>query len=628
MHFMISAALAFAVQREAVPARMASQEMESQRIAAVRAHYVKHEFRIPMRDGRKLFTAVFAPRDTRRTYPFLLMRTPYSIRPYGAENYPDGLRPSIFFEKSGYIFVYQDVRGRWMSEGDFVHMRPQRSDKKLTDIDESTDTYDTIDWLLKHVAGHNGRVGLWGVSYPGFYAAAGMIDAHPALKAVSPQAPQADWFMGDDWHHNGALLGLNMFNFMAVIDRPHPGPTSEPNPPVFRHDNADGYDFCLHMGPLRAIGRHYLKDESAFWNEAIEHDTYDAYWRARNLRPHLRNIKPAVMTVGGWFDGENLFGALEVYKSVKRQSPGTSNRLVMGPWFHGGWILDEGSKLGDIQFHSNSAEFYREHIELPFFECYLKNNGKLKQAGAWAFQTGVNRWREHDTWPPPAAAPQAFYFQAGGKLGYRVPSDTSEGLGYDRYISDPAKPVPFEEKITNHKSAEYMSADQRFAARRPDVLVFATDRLDSDVSIAGPIQADLFISTTGSDADFIVKVIDVYPNDFPDRTAAGVRMGGYQQLVRGDVMPGRFRNNFEKPEALVPGRPAEIKFALPDAYHTFRRGHRIMVQVQSTWYPLIDRNPQTFLDKSRAQASEYRKAEQQVHRTRDLPSHVTMLVMP
>jgi putative CocE/NonD family hydrolase len=630
MVFLSRAVLALLVLAAVLPVRVAAQEADARQAAVVKAHYTKYEYRIPMRDGKRLFTAVYAPKDQRQTCPILLQRTPYSIRPYGADDYPDGLQPFALSGKGGYIFVYQDVRGRWMSEGEFVHMRPHISDKKLTDIDESTDTYDTIEWLLKHVPGHNGRVGLWGISYPGFYAAAGMIDAHPALKAASPQAPQADWFMGDDWHHNGAPLVLNMLNFMAHVDRPHPEPTKKPSPPAFVPDTPDGYDFCLKLGPLGEVGKKYLKGESAFWDEAVRHDTYDGFWRARNLRPHLKDIKPAVMTVGGWFDAENLFGALEVYKNVQKNSPRTDNMLVMGPWFHGAWVRDDGARLCDVTFNMKSAEFYREHIELPFFEYHLKGKGGWKHPGAWVFETGANAWRKHETWPPKSVRPKALYFHAGGKLREGLPPAAPPEEGHDDYISDPSRPVPYEDKITSHKSAEYMTADQRFAGRRPDVLVFTSDVLEEDVTIAGPITADLFVSTTGTDSDYVVKVIDVYPDDYPDPmpNPAGVKMGGYQQLLRCDVMPGRFRNGFEKPEALIPGKPTPVRFALPDVYHTFRSGHRIMVQVQSSWFPLMGRNPQTLVDISTAKQSDYRKATQRIYRTRELPSRVTVLVVP
>jgi putative CocE/NonD family hydrolase len=615
-----------------LPGQLFAQPVDSNNkpLAEIKAQYTKYEYRIAMRDGKRLFTSVYVPKDTTQPYPILLTRTPYSVRPYGVDQYRDNLGPSAHFTKAGYIFVYQDVRGRWMSEGEFVNMRPQNPTRKgPSDIDESTDTYDTIDWLVKHVSNNNGKVGQWGISYPGFYTAAGMIDAHPALKAASPQAPVTDWFVGDDWHHNGALFLPHMFNFLGRFDRPRPTPVKKFDP-KFDHETPDGYDFFLNLGPLNEAGTRFFKGEATFWDEAVKHGTYDEFWKARNIRAHLKDIKPAVMTVGGWFDAENLFGALEVYKNVKANSPKTSNMLVMGPWVHGGWSRDDGSKLGDVPFNAKTAEFYREHIELPFFEHYLKDKGKLAQPEAWVFETGTNTWRKHDTWPPKNARPQSLYFHAGGKLRDVEPSIDKPQEGRDEYVSDPAKPVPFLDKIAIGMSPEYMTADQRFAGRRPDVLVFATDPLEEDLTIAGPITADLFVSTTGTDSDWIVKVIDVYPNDYPDPdpNPTGVRMGGYQQLVRGDVMRGKFRNSLEKPQPFEPSEPTRVKFALSDVQHCFRTGHRIMVQVQSSWFPLVDRNPQTFTDIYSAKESAFRKATQRVYRTRELPSNVTVLVVP
>lgn len=602
----------------------------AQGVVEVKARYTKYEHRIPMRDGKRLFTAVYVPKDQGQTYPMLLMRTPYNVKPYGADQYRDTLGPSALFGKAGYIFVYQDVRGRWMSEGEFVHMRPHHTAKKdPQDIDESTDAFDTIDWLLKHVPGHNGKVGQWGISYPGFYTAAGMIDAHPALKAASPQAPVTDWFVGDDWHHNGALFLPHMFNFMSRFERPRPAPTRKFNP-TFDHDTPDGYDFFMKLGPLNETGARFFKGEAAFWNEALKHGTYDDFWKSRNLRPHLKNIKPAVLTVGGWFDAENLFGALEVFKNLKKNSPKTANHLVMGPWIHGGWSgNNEGSKLGDVPFNAKTAEFYREQIELPFFEHHLKGKGANVHPQAWMFETGTNVWRKHDSWPPKTAREQSFYFLAAGKLRDEPPPEGRPDEGHDEYPSDPGKPVPFIDKIAIGMAVEYKTADQRFAARRPDVLVYQTDALEEDVTLAGPIQADLFVSTTGTDSDWIVKLIDVYPSDYPDPNPnpAGVKMGGYQQLVRGDVMRGKFRHSLEKPEPFSPGKPTAVKFELADVYHTFRSGHRIMVQVQSTWFPLVDRNPQTFMDIYAAKETDFKKAMQRVYRTRELPSRLVAQVL-
>jgi putative CocE/NonD family hydrolase len=608
-----------------LPGRAAAQGLEQ-----VKAAYTKYEYRIPMRDGKKLFTAVYVPKDQSKKYPILLTRTPYSVGPYGVDRYKASLGPSPLFGKAGYIFAYQDVRGRWMSEGEFVNMRPYIPDKKgARDIDESSDTWDTIDYLIKHVPSHNGRVGQWGISYPGFYTAAGMIDAHPALKASSPQAPVTDWFVGDDWHHNGALFLPHMFNFMASFGRPRTGPTKKFNHP-FDHETPDGYQFFLRMGPLANANARYFKGDVAFWSEAMRHGTYDEFWQSRNLRQHLNKIRPAVMTVGGWFDAENLFGALETYKKVEASSQGPCNILVMGPWLHGGWSGGDGESLGDVHFNSKTSVFYRENIEFPFFEFYLKGAGEFKHPEAWVFETGTNQWRQYDAWPPKTARRRALYLRPGGRLGWRAPANASGEEDHDEYVSDPAKPVPYLDKVAIGMSPEYMVADQRSAGRRPDVLVYQTDELTEDVTIAGPIKVDLHVSTTGTDSDWIVKLIDVYPDDYPDPNPnpAGVRMGGYQQLVRGDVMRGKFRNSLEKPEAFTPGKPAAVSFTLQDTCHTFRTGHRIMVQVQSSWFPLVDRNPQTFVDIYQAKESDFRKATQRVYHSRELPSCVSVLVLP
>jgi putative CocE/NonD family hydrolase len=602
----------------------------AQGIAEVKAHYTKYEYRIPMRDGKRLFTSVYVPKDQDQTYPVLLSRTPYSVAPYGVDRYRDNLGPGALFAKAGYIFAYQDVRGRWMSEGDFVNMRPHIAIKKgPQDIDESSDTYDTIDWLLKHVPNHNGKVGMYGISYPGFYTAAGMIDAHPALKAASPQAPVTDWFIGDDWHHNGALQLNHMFNFLARFDRPRPMPTKKfiTN---FDHETPDGYEFFLGLGRLSDAGTRYFKGEAAFWDEVMKHGSYDDFWQARNIREHLKDIKPAVMTVGGWFDAENLFGALEVYKKVKKSSARNGNTLVMGPWVHGGWARDDGSHLGDVSFNAKTAEFYRQQMELPFFDHHLKGKGGNVLPEAWVFETGTNVWRKYDAWPPTKAQPRRLYFHAGSKLGDDIPADAEPEAGNDEYLSDPARPVPYFDKITINMTKEYMTGDQRFAARRPDVLVYQTDVLEEDVTVVGQPEAELFVSTTGTDADWVVKLIDVYPNDYPgpDPNPTGVQMGGYQQLVRGDVFRGKFRNSFERPSSFTPGKPAKVKFALQDTCHTFRTGHRIMIQVQSSWFPLIDRNPQTFVDIYTAKESDFQKATHRVYRTRELPSRVVLHVLP
>jgi len=603
----------------------------AQGLEYVKANYTKYEYRIPMRDGKRLFTAVYVPKDQSRTWPILMARTPYNVGPYGVDQYQSDLGPSPLAGKEGYIFVYQDVRGRWMSEGEFVNMRPHRPGKQgAAEIDESSDTWDAIEWLLAHVPGHNRKVGLWGISYPGFYAAAGMIDAHPALVAVSPQAPICDWFVGDDWHHHGALMLPHAFNFMANFGRPRPEPTSKSGP-RFEHGTPDGYRFFLDMGSLANANAKYFKDDVAFWNEVMQHGTYDEFWQSRNLRPHLKNIRPAVMTVGGWFDAENLFGALQTYKSIEANSPDASNILVMGPWNHGGWGRADGQSLGVVQFNAKTSLFFREQIELPFFEFHLKGKGSLPHPEAWVFETGTNQWRRFAAWPPKETRPTPLYLRAGGQLAFAPSTSPTPGSGFDEYLSDPAKPVPFLDKIAIGMSPEYMVEDQRFAARRPDVLVYQTDVLEQDWTLAGPIQVDLRVSTSGTDCDWIVKLVDVYPDDYPDPNPnpTGVHMGGYQQLVRGDVLRGKFRNSFEKPEPFVPDQPTAVKFTLQDVCHSFRAGHRVMVQVQSTWFPLIDRNPQTFVDIYTAKETDFRKSTQRVYHTPDLPSCliVPMLVI-
>jgi putative CocE/NonD family hydrolase len=576
-----------------------------------------------------LFTAVYTPKDTSRQYPILMIRTQSGLQPYGPGQYPANLGPSSLFAKEGYIFVYQDIRGRWMSEGTFINHRPHNPAKGPKEVDENSDTYDTIDWLLKNVPNHNGKVGHQGSSYRGYLVAAGMIDAHPALKAASPQAPVLDTFAGDDWRHNGALFLVHAF-FYAPRHGGRTGPHKEPHFAEFNWPTPDGYDFFLRLGPLANIDAKYFKGRNQFWNDLMTHSTYDAFWQAHNLRPHLKNIKPAVLTVGGWFDAENLFGALEAHRCFEEDR--ANNTLVMGPWIHGGWHSGAGAALGPVSFGSNTAEFYREKVELPFFNFHLKGQGELKLPKALVFETGTNRWHEYASWPPEGIRPLALYFHAGGQLGYE-PSPLGKDE-FDEYVNDPARPVPYTDRIATRMPPEYMSADQRFASRRPDVLVYETDVLHKATTLAGPIAAQLHVSTSGTDADWIVKLIDVYPNDYPDAKPAGkgseasLKMGGYQQLVRAEVMRGRFRNSLEKPEPFEPGRPTAVSFKLPDVFHTFRPGHKIMVQVHSSWFPLVDRNPQTFVDIAQARASDFRKATQRVYRSKEMPSRLVARTLP
>ena len=629
-------------------------------IAETKAHYTKYEYKIPMRDGVKLFTSVYVPKDQTKKYPMLMTRTPYSVRPYGADQYRPRLGPSPLYDKAGYIFVFQDVRGCHMSEGKFVNVRPYIPAKKDKEIDETSDTYDTIDWLVRHLENHNGNIGITGISYPGFYTACGMIDAHPALKAVSPQAPVTDWFIGDDYHHNGAFYLGDSISFLEFFDRPQRRPSNARTPSRRDNTHPDVYSYYLSIGSLSAVADRLFRGQSSYLKELTQHGTYDEWWKARNILPHLKHIKPAVLTVGGWYDAEDIYGALQVYQHVEKNSPETVNRLVMGPWIHGGWARGDGSKLGDVSFNAKTSDFYRDTIEFPFFEYYLRGKGKPDNTEAWVFETGTNVWRGYSTWPPKGVKSKSFYLQAGGKLADTPPTapgpktetahktdagkkpDTARkaeepaaptdktAQDADEYVSDPAHPVPFVERIVNSIARDYMVADQRFASRRTDVLTYTGPVLDEDVTIAGPIQVNLVVSTTGTDSDWVVKLIDVYPDDYPDPDPNPTRssMGGYQQLVRAEIMRGKFRDSYEKPQPFVPNKTTTVKFAMNDVLHNFRNGHRLMIQVQSSWFPLIDRNPQVFTDIYSAKESEYHKATQHVYHSPEQPSSIGVLVVP
>jgi putative CocE/NonD family hydrolase len=593
--------------------------------ADVRANYTKFEDRIPMRDGVKLFTSVYVPKDVfsdGRTYPIMMQRTGYNVAPYGIEQYRTNLGPSELFAREKFIFVYQDIRGRFMSEGKYVLIRPHNPNKGPKDIDESTDTYDTIDWLIKNVPGNTGKVGMWGISQPGFYVTAGMIDAHPALVAVAPQAPVTDYYMGDDVYHNGAFMLAHRFNFyMGFRDR-EGDPAPPPTVPRFDFGTPDGYDFFLQMGSLANADEKYFKHQQPFWNLNVDHTTYDEVWQSRAVWKYLKGIKPAVMLVGGWYDTEDPQGLLRQHEFMEHNTPPPVDMLVMGPWNHGGFSRGAGDRLGNVNFGSNTAEFYREHIEFPFFVYFLKGRGDSKFPKAWVFQTGVNQWRKFDQWPPAASQPDTIYLDSHGALSWSHP----ETAGYDEYLSDPNRPVPYVGQVQLGILNTYMTEDQRFASKRPDVLVYKSEVLNHDVTIVGPVTVDLKVSTSGTDSDFDVKLIDVYPNDAPDYNnppavpagrggapAAPSFMGGYQQLIRGEPFRGKFRKSFEKPVPFQPGVPDRITFRLPDIAHTFRPGHRIMVQIQSSWFPLTDRNPQKFMEIPKALSTDFAKATERVY---------------
>ena len=623
---------------ELTPEERAARELR----VYIKANYTKHEFLIQMRDGVRLFTSVYTPKIAAEQYPFLINRTPYTVAPYGADNYRATLGPSEKLAREGFIFVYQDVRGKGRSEGTFMHVRPHNPARKgPKDTDESSDTWDTVDWLLKHVPNHNGRAGIYGISYPGFYAAHGAIDAHPAMKVASPQAPVSEWFIGDDFRHNGALFLSHAFRFLAAFGQ-DVRPTGEPGAPSvmpFNYATPDSYDFYLRTGPLQNFDEKYFHGKIDYWKELIANDTYSPYWQERNLRRYMKGVKPAVMTVGGWFDAEDLFGALRLYESIEKQNPGSNNAIVMGPWIHGGWARGDGDRLGHVPFNSKTAEFYRDNIEFPFYVHHLKGKGDGKLPEAYMFETGRNEWHQHAQWPPKEAASRTLYFADAGRLAAQPSSSPDDA--FDEYISDPNKPVPYMNEITQSMHVTYMVSDQRFASSRPDVLVYQTDPLENEIRMAGPVKVTLHVSTTGTDSDFVVKLIDVYPGDFPDPEPSPeqrrrveqplappeMRMGGYHQLVRGEPFRGKFRNSFEKPEPFTPGKIEKVEFELPDVYHSFRRGHRVMVHVQSSWFPLVDRNPQKFMKIADARTADFQKATQRVYRSGRHASSVQMLVI-
>ncbi len=576
-------------------------------------NYYKIERMVPMRDGIRLFTSFYIPKDSVEKHPFLMVRTPYSSAPYGEDKFlPVWGRYQMAYIKEKYIIVTQDVRGRYMSEGQFVDVRPFNKNKKTKkDIDEASDTYDAIDWMLKNIPGNNGRVGIFGTSYPGFYATEAALSNHPALKAVSPQAPVTDWFIGDDFHHNGAFFVMDGFSFYPTFGKPHPGPVKNYGA-GFSSPIKDNYKFYLEAGTLKNLAA-MIGDSIKFWHELYQHPTYDAWWKARNARVGLYNVKPAMLWVGGLFDAEDCFGAWNCYKATKAQSPATNSKLVMGPWYHGQWGR-EGNFLGNVRFESNTSDWYQQNVEIPFFNYYLKDKGAvdaIKEANI--FFTGENNWKKFTEWPPKQTGEQSLYIHPGGRLSFEKETAKPQEQNFSEYISDPAHPVPYSDGVHEHRTREYMTDDQRFASERPDVLTFKTDTLKEGLTIAGPVIADLITSISTTDADFVVKIIDVFPDDFQygdsvKGNGMAYPMGGYQMLVRGEIMRGKFRNSFETPAPFVPGKITGVKYALPDIAHTFKIGHRLMIQIQSTWFPLADRNPQQFVNIYTANESDFQKA--------------------
>ena len=574
-------------------------------------NYTKLEQYITMRDGVRLFTSIYLPRDKSEKHPILMTRTPYSCSPYGPEfTWRLWNGHWKYYARENYIIVVQDVRGRWMSEGTFEDVRPFLPNKKTSnEIDEASDTYDAIDWLVKNLSNNNGNVGVFGISYPGFYSTMAAASAHPALKAVSPQAPVTDWFIGDDFHHNGAFFVMDAFGFYSGFGKPRPAPTKI-RPSGFDYPVKDNYKFFLNAGSLKSLAR-LMGDSIKFWKDLYAHPNYDAWWKARNARNAMSNLKPAMLWVGGLFDAEDCWGAWNSYKASEKLNPSIHNKLVMGPWYHGQWASNDGSYLGNVKFESNTAHWYQNNIEIPFFNYYLKGKGDDPALSeATIFFSGENKWRKLDQWPPSVMQPKEIFLVSNGGLSWTKPTT---GVAYTEYTSDPAHPVPYTEDVHHDRTREYMTDDQRFAHRRPDVVSFQTDPLTEDLTLAGPVIANLKASISTTDADFVVKIIDVFPDlikEIPYNEARNEKypMGGYQMLVRGEIMRGKYRNSFENPEPFRPGKVETIRFELPDVAHTFKKGHRLMIQVQSSWFPLADRNPQKFINIYEADEKDFQKA--------------------
>ena len=592
----------------------------------VKKNFTKTDTVITMRDGVKLYTIIYAPKDTTTKYPFLIKRTPYSSAPYGDTNYARRIGPDPALMNEKYIFIYQDVRGRYMSGGVNLEVTPFITHKKTSkDVDESSDTYDTVDWLLKNIKNNNGRAGLYGISYPGFYATAALPDAHPAIRAVSPQAPVTDEFIGDDVNHNGAFFLMDNFNFMNYFGKKRTVPVSDYGAEVFSFSSKDMYSFFLSLGPIKNTqSAKYFNKDITIWNEYLQHDTYDDYWKARNIRTHLKNISTPTLVVGGWFDAEDLFGTLNTYQSIEKGNSKNNNRLVMGPWTHGAWESDEWNKFASYNFGSNTSKVFQDSLEAAFFNYYLKDKGTFNIAEATVFETGSNRWRSYSAWPPNNIKNTDYFLNSG----YVLSLQQNKGTGNpDEYVSDPAKPVPYTNGIFADRNNDYMAEDQRFAAIRPDVLVYQTETLAEDITLAGPILADLQVSVSGSDADFIVKLVDVLPENEPNFKNAprGFQMAGYQRLVRAEVMRGKFRSSYEMPEAFESDKITNVKFQLNDVAHTFKKGHKIMVQVQSSWFPLVDINPQKFMRIPDATENDFKKATIKIYHD---PVNASKVVLP
>lgn len=589
----------------------------------VKNNYNKTETYISMRDGIKLFTSIYSPKDTSKKYPILFQRTPYSCSPYGEDQFRSKIGPNEYLMQDKYIIVYQDVRGRWMSEGVYDNMRAYIPNKKGKQTDEASDTYDSIDWMIKNIPNNNGKVGTWGISYPGFYATYSLLDAHPALKASSPQACIGDFYF-DDFHHNGAYL-LSYWRATAVFGYEKTEPSKTPWYSFPDLGTQDQYQFFLDAGPLSNLD-HYYKEDNVFWQQLKEHPDYDEFWRSRGIIQHLKNIKPAVMVVGGLFDAEDLYGPFETYEKIETRSK-NYNTMVFGPWSHGDWArTNKRQAIGNVFFGEDISQHYQKDIETPFFHHFLKGegSGKVSLPEAYMFDSGTLEWKTYEQWPPKETVKKNFWLQSNQRLN----SFAEKSYTFEEFISDPKKPVPYSEDIKMvFTPRKFMTDDQRFAARRPDVLVFETPVLEEDMALAGEIMAKLQVETTGTAADWVVKLIDVFPGDAKDTEEVQdhLRMSNYHMMVRSEVLRGRYRNDFSNPEPFVPNEKTPISIKLQDVHHTFKKGHKIQIQVQSSWFPYIDMNPQTYVPNIfKAKESDFKK---QTHRVYN-DSFVEFTILP
>jgi len=608
---------------------IALMPLSGQEVNYVDQNYDKSNYQIEMRDGVRLYTIVYTPKDHSQTYPILMQRTPYSIGPYG-ERKRSSLSTNDLLEKDKYIFVFQDVRGKFMSEGEFVDMRPvltaYNSNK---DVDETTDTWDTVEWLIHNIENNNSKVGLCGISYPGFYTVMGSIHAHPAMVCTSPQAPISDWFLWDDMHHNGALTLPLSFNFFQSFGKARPEPTAS-RPSHLQYNSADAYHFFLDMGPVKNANENYLHGTIDFWNQFTGHPNYDSFWQSRSTLSHLSDITPAILTVGGWYDSEDLSGALHTYKTIEKNNPGAVNMLVMGPWTHGGWSRPDSDNPSLIPLRQEDTHFFQNEIEYRFFHHYLKGGGSMDLPEAWVFDTGSEQWKSYSAWPPEYSVRKQLWMNEEGTLTWDAPEKSNDS--YDEYMSDPDRPVPYTAPFLSARTfynRQYLSEDQRFASTRPDVLVYKGEVLQDAVSVTGAVEVELFVSTTGTDADWVIKLIDQFPDTADQRGVdqRDIEVGGYQMLVRGDIFRGKYRNSYEHPEPFVPGEVTRVSFTLPDFNHTFQKGHQIMVQIQSSWFPLFDRNPQTFTNIYECGEDAFQKATHRVYHSAEYPTNLMLPVL-